>query len=59
MRLMNVDTFDLNLLRVLDALLTEGAVNRAAIRLRLSQPAVSHALRRLRLALEDPLLAGR
>jgi DNA-binding transcriptional LysR family regulator len=52
----NVDTFDLNLLRVLDALLTEGAVNRAALRLRLSQPAVSHALRRLRLLLQDPLL---
>jgi DNA-binding transcriptional LysR family regulator len=55
-RPMNVDTFDLNLLRVLDALLSESAVNRAAIRLRLSQPAVSHALRRLRLVLEDPLL---
>jgi DNA-binding transcriptional LysR family regulator len=53
---MNVEKFDLNLLRVLEALLSEAAVNRAAVRLRLSQPAVSHALRRLRLLLEDPLL---
>jgi DNA-binding transcriptional LysR family regulator len=53
---MNIDHFDLNLLRVLDALLAERAVGRAALRLGLSQPAVSHALRRLRMLLGDPLL---
>jgi len=53
---MNVDQFDLNLLRALDALLSERAVGRAAIRLGLSQPATSHALRRLRVLLGDPLL---
>jgi hypothetical protein len=44
-RSMNVDAFDLNLLRTLDALLAERAVGRAAVRLGLSQPAMSHALR--------------
>ncbi|WP_244626609.1 LysR family transcriptional regulator [Bradyrhizobium ivorense] len=55
-RRMNVERFDLNLLRVLDALLTERAVGHAAARLGLSQPAASHALRRLRALLNDPLL---
>ncbi|MGC0151954.1 LysR family transcriptional regulator [Chromobacterium vaccinii] len=54
-------TPDLNLLIVLDALLTEGSVARAARRLRLSPSAMSRALARLRLATGDPLLvrAGR
>lgn len=47
---------DLNLLVVLDALLSERHVSRAAIRLNKSQPAVSHALGRLRHLLDDPLL---
>ncbi|MGX9377936.1 LysR family transcriptional regulator [Pseudomonas sp. JQ36] len=47
---------DLNLLVVLDALLCEQHVTRAAERLHLSQPAVSHALARLRDLLGDPLL---
>jgi DNA-binding transcriptional LysR family regulator len=47
---------DLNQLRVLDALLTERSVTGAARRLKLSQPAVSHALARLRLTFDDPLL---
>lgn len=47
---------DLNLLVVLDALLTERHVSRAAARLNMSQPAVSHALARLRDLLGDPLL---
>ena len=47
---------DLNLLVILDALLTEQHVTRAAERLHLSQPAVSHALARLRDMLGDPLL---
>lgn len=53
---MNMNTFDLNLLRVLDALLRERNVSRAAERLALSQPAVSNALNRLRELLDDPLL---
>ncbi len=52
---------DLNLMRVLDALLATGSVTAAAERLHLSVPATSHALARLRDALGDPLLvrAGR
>lgn len=53
---MNLRTLDLNLLRVLDALLAERNVTRAAARLHLSQPALSNALARLRRALDDPLL---
>ena len=47
---------DLNLLVVLDALLSERHVSRAAQRLAMSQPAVSHALGRLRELFGDPLL---
>lgn len=46
---------DLNLLVVLDALLDERSVTRAAERLALSQPAVSGALARLRALFGDPL----
>ncbi len=52
----NLGALDLNLLRVLDALLGERHVTRAARRVGLSQPATSHALARLRAALGDPLL---
>lgn len=52
---MNLRSFDLNLLRVLDALLREGSTVRAGERIGLSQPAVSAALGRLRAALGDPL----
>jgi DNA-binding transcriptional LysR family regulator len=48
--------FDLNLLRVLDALLTEAQVSAAARALNLSQPAASAALARLRAFLRDPIL---
>jgi DNA-binding transcriptional LysR family regulator len=47
---------DLNLLVVLDALLTERHVTRAARRIGLTQPAASHALARLRALLDDPVL---
>ncbi|SHI62036.1 DNA-binding transcriptional regulator, LysR family [Roseomonas rosea] len=47
--------FDLNLLRVFDAVARERHVTRAAARLNLSQPAVSNALNRLRAALGDEL----
>lgn len=52
---------DLNLLVVLDVLLAEGSVARAARRLRLSPSAMSRALARLRETTGDPLLvrAGR
>ena len=53
---MNIQNIDLNLLRVLDALLREQHVSRAANALHLSQPATSAALARLRDALGDPLL---
>ena len=52
---MNLAVFDLNLLKVLDALLIEESTTRAAARVGLSQPAVSAALARLRAALDDPL----
>jgi DNA-binding transcriptional LysR family regulator len=47
---------DLNLLTVLDALLETQSVTRAAKELGRTQPAVSHALRRLRELLGDELL---
>ena len=46
---------DLNLLRVFDTLIELRSVTRAAERLGLTQSAVSHALGRLRLTLNDPL----
>src|SRR5579864_5832238 len=52
MRLRNLD---LNLLLVFDAVLRERSVVRAADALAVSQPAVSHALNRLRHALKDKL----
>lgn len=53
---MRFEKLDLNLLTVLDAVLDEKSINRAARRLHLSQPAMSNALRRLRDYLGDPLL---
>lgn len=53
---MNLAALDLNLLVALEALLEEASVGRAADRVFLSQPAMSHALKRLRRLLEDPLL---
>jgi DNA-binding transcriptional LysR family regulator len=52
---MNVQDLDLNLLRVFDAVLRERTVTAAAARLRLTQPAVSNALGRLRRLFGDPL----
>lgn len=46
---------DLNLLPVLEALITEESVSGAADRLDITQSAVSHALRRLRQNFNDPL----
>lgn len=55
----NIANFDLNLLRVLDALLQYNSTVRAAEHLGLSQPAVSAALGRLRAALGDDLFFRR
>jgi DNA-binding transcriptional LysR family regulator len=52
----NLRTFDLNLLKVFDEVMTERSLTKAAVRLALTQPAVSNALRRLREALGDELL---
>jgi len=52
---MNVQDVDLNLLRVFDAVLHEAGVTPAAVRLGLTQPAVSNALARLRKLFGDPL----
>ena len=53
---MDIRNVDLNLLVALDALLAERSVSRAAVRLRLSQPAASALLARLRELFGDPLL---
>jgi DNA-binding transcriptional LysR family regulator len=52
---MHARHLDLNLLRVFRALLFEKSVTGAAAALGLTQPAVSHALARLREAYQDPL----
>ena len=54
---MNLSKIDLNLLVVLDALLSEQNVTRAAARIGLSQPAMSSALGRLRNMFDDQLLS--
>lgn len=53
---MNNSVHDVKLLLCFDALMTERSVSRAARRLNLSQPAMSHALARLRRQFDDPLL---
>lgn len=52
---MHIGDVDLNLLQTFHAVHAEGSVSRAALRLGLSQPTVSHALKRLRLLYRDPL----
>jgi len=52
---MNLLSFDLNLLKVLKALLDKGSTTEAARAVGLSQPAVSAALGRLRHSIGDPL----
>src|SRR3954469_16932432 len=56
MRMTHLAGVDLNLLPLLDALLGERHVTRAAERVGLSQPAASRGLGRLRVLLGDPLL---
>jgi DNA-binding transcriptional LysR family regulator len=54
---MNIHAVDLNLLKAFDALHRERVVTRAAARIGLSQPAMSHALSRLRGLFADELFA--
>ncbi|AJD49806.1 LysR family transcriptional regulator [Isoalcanivorax pacificus W11-5] len=59
MQTLNIGSIDLNLFVVFEAIYREGSITRAASLLSLSQPAVSHALARLRDRLEDPLFVRR
>ncbi len=52
---MHISRVDLNLLVVLDTIYTEGGITKAARTLHLTQPAISHALARLRDLFNDPL----
>lgn len=52
---MHIERIDLNLFKVFEAVLREGGITAAARTLNLSQPAVSHALARLRENLGDAL----
>lgn len=51
----NLRTLDLNLLRVFEAVMEEGSLTRAAHVLSMTQPAVSHALKRLHEAVGEVL----
>lgn len=52
---MHLSKIDLNLFVVFDTIYAEGGITRAGRRLNLSQPAISHALGRLREVFDDPL----
>ncbi|MFN3348650.1 LysR family transcriptional regulator [Pseudorhodoplanes sp.] len=53
---MNLRSIDLNLLVAFDALVSEQSASKAAAKLGVTQPAVSHALKRLRDLFKDELL---
>lgn len=53
---MNLQAFDLNLLKTFSSLMETHSVSNTAKQLSLTQPAVSNALSRLRKQLDDPLL---
>src|SRR5262245_26987084 len=53
---MRLSALDLNLLQVLETVLTERSVARAARRLHVTPSAVSNSLARLRVVLDDPLV---
>jgi DNA-binding transcriptional LysR family regulator len=55
MNTIHLSRIDLNLFVVFDAIYTEGGITRASKRLSLTQPAISHALGRLRELFDDPL----
>ena len=52
---MHISRVDLNLFIVFEAIYNEGTVTRASVQLNLTQPAISHALKRLRTLFDDPL----
>ncbi len=56
---MHLSRIDLNLFVVLDAIYTEQGITRASEKLHLTQPAISHALSRLREIFDDPLFVRR
>jgi DNA-binding transcriptional LysR family regulator len=51
----NIHNFDLNLLRVFDALMEERSVTKAGARLNVTQSAISHALGKMRASIGDML----
>ena len=53
--MLNLRAIDLNLLPVFEAAYEERSLSKAAVRLAMTQPAVSHALSRLRTAFRDDL----
>lgn len=55
MKTIHLSRIDLNLFVVFDAIYTEGGITRASKRLNLTQPAISHALGRLRELFDDPM----
>ena len=56
---MHIKDFDLNLIAIFEAVYEERNQSRAAERLGISQPAVSHALTRLRTTMNDHLFHDR
>ncbi|NRR31790.1 LysR family transcriptional regulator [Oxalobacteraceae bacterium] len=52
---MHISRVDLNLFTVFEAIYAEGSITRASVKMNLTQPAISHALGRLRLLFDDPL----
>src|SRR6516164_3225877 len=52
---MHIHLLDLNLFAVFEAIHGEGRVTRAGRKLNLTQPAISHSLRRLRALMKDEL----
>ena len=55
MNQIDIESTDLNLLKVFEAIYDEGGAGRAALRLGVTQSAVSAALARLRVLYADPL----
>ena len=55
MKTISAAKMDLNLLVMFETIYAEGSVTRASARLNLTQPAISHALGRLRVLFGDPL----
>ena len=52
---MHISRVDLNLFIVFEAIYAEGSITRASLKMNLTQPAISHALNRLRQLFGDPL----